>query len=47
MTMHAQMDPRTGILPCCSRHYLSVWGTGDHSTDNPAEVTCEGDDDAR
>jgi hypothetical protein len=42
MTIHAPMDPLTGLLPCCGIHYLSRLFSGDGSTDIPEEVDCKG-----
>jgi hypothetical protein len=42
MTTHAQMDGRTGILPCCGAHWVSRLFSGDGSTDNPEEIDCAG-----
>lgn len=40
MTVHAQFDAHTGILPCCNRHWLEYFDSGHHMTDNPNQVTC-------
>ena len=33
MTIHAQFDAHTGILPCCHKHYLELFASGHGMSD--------------